>query len=73
MIKKYNEALPFGRVTNVVGYAVDPNKLPDPMPGAEWKEDISFHESEALVHDPSIKQVFEVVREKGATTVTRLI
>jgi hypothetical protein len=72
-VRKFWEGLDFGRVSNRIAYAIDPNNLPEPMPGAVWKEDIKFDERTAISDDPSLQQVMDTVRRSGFAIVDRLV
>ena len=72
-MRKFYEALPFGRKTNLVAFTLDPDKLPKPIPGAEWKEDTSFREQEVLSNDPSFKRILDAARKNGFATLERSI
>lgn len=58
-IRRFNEALGYGRFSNRTCYAADPDNLPEPLAGAEWKEDTSFREDEAIANDPRLGRVFD--------------
>jgi len=70
-IRKFNEALDYGRFSNRTCYATDPDELPEPLEGAKWQEDESFREDEALANDPRLGRVFDQVRQSGFAVVTR--
>lgn len=72
-MRKFLEGLDFGRVTNQVAYAEDPANLPEPMPGARWREDEKFNERSALDDDPELARVFERARTRGCAIVKRLV
>ena len=42
-LRKYFEALPYGKRTGRVAYVIDPSTMPKPSTGAEWAEEKSFN------------------------------
>jgi hypothetical protein len=70
-IRKFNEALDFGRFSNRVCYASDPEDLPEPITGAVWQEDTSFREDEAVASDPGIARIMDHARQEGFAIVYR--
>jgi hypothetical protein len=72
-IRKFWEGLDYGRVSNRVGYAIDPAKLPSPLPGSEWREDKKCDERAAVSDDSSFQRVIGVVHRDGFATVDKAL
>jgi hypothetical protein len=70
-LSKYVEAMPFGRETNRVAYAVDVSALPEPTPGSEWRKVLRFNAGDEILRDPGLKQVFKTALATSCATVTR--
>jgi hypothetical protein len=70
-IRKFVETLAYGRVTNRVCYSEDPAALPEPANHAEWRQDNSFHEQDAVAGDSKLTSVIEHARKHGFAMVTR--
>jgi hypothetical protein len=74
MISKFVESIDgYGRVSNRVVYALDSASLPAPKPLAQWRQDHTFNETEALANDRQLSRVFDWVRRHGFTWVIRLV
>jgi hypothetical protein len=72
-IRKFWEALDYGRTSNRVGYATEVGNLPSPSPGSEWEEDLKFDEKVAVSNEPRLQQVMDAVRNEGSATVLRIV
>lgn len=72
-IRKFWEGLDYGRVSNRVGFAVDPMKLPPASPGSEWREDKKFDERIALSDNAGFQQVIDAVYRDGFATVVKVV
>jgi hypothetical protein len=69
-IRKFREAMDFGRFTNRVAYAAEPAKLPEPVQGAKWREDASFRPEE-IPANSELARVIDHAREHGFATLER--
>jgi hypothetical protein len=72
-IRKFWEGLDYGRVSNRVGFAVDPTKLPPASLGSEWREDKKFDEETAVSDDASFQRVIDAVHRNGFATVDKVV
>ena len=72
-IRKFLEGLDYGRVSNRIGYAIDPARLPSPASDSEWREDKKFDERTAVSDDPSFQQVIDAVHRDSFATVEKRI
>jgi hypothetical protein len=72
-MRKFWEGLDFGRVTNIVAYTEDPERLPEPTAGSVWREDEKFDERLAIADDPDMARIFDRARSQGYATVKRLV
>jgi hypothetical protein len=72
-IRKFVEALDFGRITNRVACAADVSALPAATKGAQWREDPSFDEQLEVSQHPDFRRVLEHSRKNGFATVDRKI
>jgi hypothetical protein len=71
-LRKYIEAMAYGRKANRTAYAMQMAALPDPIPGSEWREDTSFSAAEELLREPKLKTVFKAALESGCEIVTEI-
>jgi hypothetical protein len=72
-IRKFVEALDYGRVTNRVAYAADVSILPATIKDAQWREYPSFNEQVEVAQHADFNRVLEHVRQNGFATVERKI
>jgi hypothetical protein len=52
-LSKYVEAMPFGRETNRVAYAMDVSALPEPTPGSKWRKVLRFNAGDEICGIPA--------------------
>ena len=71
-LRKYIEGMAYGRKTNRTAYAMQVAALPDPMPGAAWREDTSFSAADELLRDPKLATVFKAALQSGCEVVTEV-
>lgn len=64
-LRKYFEALDYGKRTGHVAYVLDVTTMPNPSPGAEWVEDKSFNAANAVLARPALKAMFQAALQKG--------
>jgi hypothetical protein len=70
-LRKFIEAMAYGRETNRTAYVMHLEALPEPMPGSAWQEDTTFSVADELLSDPGLKTVFKAALESGCEIVTR--
>ena len=51
-LRRYYEKVPHGETLARLAYATSKAALPEPLPGSEWAEDISFNPGDAILVDP---------------------
>ena len=64
-LKRYVEWMSRGRLTGRVAFALDPRKVPEPKPGAEWQVDQNFNAAEALLERPELRFVIKAALDNG--------
>lgn len=64
-LRKYFEALDYGKRTGHVAYVLDVTTMPNPSPGAEWVEDKSFNAANEILARPALKVMFQAALQKG--------
>jgi hypothetical protein len=64
--RKYVEWMSRGRRTDRVAYVLKEWDLPDPLPGAEWQQDVKFNAAEEVFANPDLRDVFREVIATGA-------
>jgi hypothetical protein len=57
-LRRFYEAMPFGRRTDRLAYVTRIAAMPDAVDGSEWKEDAALNAAEAILEDPSLKQIY---------------
>jgi len=69
-LRRFYEKMPYGIKSSRVAYVIDAAALPEALPDAEWKEDLSFRAAESVLGDPGLKAVYLMALEKGCAVVT---
>jgi hypothetical protein len=69
-LRKYFEALPYGKRTGRVAYAIKLRTLPKAIAGAEWSEDKSFNAAQEILARPSLKTIFKAALQQGCALMT---
>jgi hypothetical protein len=64
-LRKYVEWMSRGRRTDRVAYVLKERDLPDPLPGAEWQQDVKFNPAEEVLANPDLRDVFSEVIATG--------
>ena len=57
-LRRFYEKMPYGIKSSRVAYVIDAAALPEALPDAEWKEDLSFRAAESVLGDPGLKPVW---------------
>lgn len=70
-LRRFYEALPFGRRTDRAAYVTSIVKMPDATHGSEWKEDEAFNAAEAILADPGLKTVYSAAIKDGCAILDR--
>lgn len=72
-IRRFYEKKPYGQTPSRVAYATNVASLPsESSPDAEWTEDAGFNASEAIIAEPSLKEVYEQAILKGCACDPRI-
>jgi len=69
-LRRFYEKMPYGIKSSRVAYVIDAAALPEALPDAEWKEDLSFRAAESVLGNPGLKAVYLMALEKGCAVVT---
>jgi hypothetical protein len=69
--RKYVEWMSRGRRTDRVAYVLKEWDLPDPLPGAEWQQDVKFNAAEEVFANPDLRDVFREAIAKGAALIVQ--
>ena len=64
-LRKYFEALPYGKRTGRVAYVIDLSAMPIPSTGAEWAEDKHFNAANEILAQPMLKAIFTAALKDG--------
>ena len=70
-LRRFYEAIPFGRRTDRAAYVTSIAAMPDAVDGSEWKEDAAFNAAEAILNDPDLKQIYSAAIKDGCAIVDR--
>ena len=70
-LRKYVEWMSRGRRTDRVAYVLKEWDLPDPLPGAEWQQDVKFNPAEEVLANPGLRDVFRKVTATGAALIVQ--
>jgi hypothetical protein len=57
--------MPYGQTSSRVAYVTNRATLPEPSPDAEWTEDAAFNAGDAILANPSLKEVYKEAILKG--------
>lgn len=69
-LRKYFEALPYGKRTGRVAYVTNLSAMPKPSTGAEWAEDKSFNAANDILARPTLKTAFTLALKNGCALST---
>jgi len=64
-LRRFHEKVPFGQTASRVAYATSASALPDASPGGEWAQDLGFNAGDAILANPSLKDVYKEAILKG--------
>jgi hypothetical protein len=64
-LRRFYEKVPYGRTSSRVAYATSRTALPEPSSNAEWTEDAAFNAGDAILANPSLKEVYKEAILKG--------
>ena len=64
-LRRFQEKVPHGHSCARVAYATSAAALSKSSPGVEWAEDISFNAGEAILADPTLKDIYKEAILKG--------
>ena len=64
-LRRFYEKAPSGQTSCRVAYVTDAAALSKSVPDAEWIEDTKFHAGEAVLADPTLKDVYKEAILKG--------
>jgi len=70
-LRKYVEWMSRGRRTDRVAYVFKEWDLPDPLPGAEWQQEVKFNPAEEVLANPDLRDVFKEVLATGAALIVQ--
>jgi hypothetical protein len=70
-IRKFIEALDYGRVGNRSCYVERTSALPPSRPGSHWREDVLFDEARELARSTNFERVVQAARSGGYVLVER--
>src|SRR5437762_609734 len=70
-LRKYIEWMTRGRRTDRVAYVLKEWDLPDPLPGAEWQQDVKFNPAEEVFSNPDLQDVFREAIAKGVAVIVQ--
>jgi predicted RNA-binding Zn-ribbon protein involved in translation (DUF1610 family) len=69
-LRKYVEWMSRGRRTDRVAYVLKEWDLPEPLPGAEWQQDVKFNPAEEVLANPDLRDVFREAIANGAALIS---
>ena len=64
-LRRFYEKVPFGQTSSRVAYVTIVAALPEVLPDAEWTEDTAFNAGDAILANPSLKEVYKEAILKG--------
>jgi hypothetical protein len=64
-LRRFYEKVPYGRTSSRVAYVTNRAALPEALPDAEWTEDAAFNAGDAILANPSLKEVYKQAILKG--------
>jgi hypothetical protein len=64
-LRRFYEKVPYGQTSSRVAYATSTAALSKSLPDGEWAEDTKFNAGEAILADPTLKDVYKEAILKG--------
>jgi len=64
-LRRFYEKVPYGSTSSRVAYVTSKAALPESSPDAEWTEDAAFNVGDAILANPSLKEVYKEAILKG--------
>jgi len=58
-LRRFYEKVPYGQTSSRVAYATSTAALSKSLPDGEWAEDTKFNAGEAILADPTLKDVYK--------------
>ena len=65
-LRRFYEKVPYGQTSSRVAYATSTAALSKSLPDGEWAEDTKFNAGEAILADPTLKDVYRRQFSKAA-------